>query len=101
MTYNPFETTRINKRIADLVRERDEALTELKAANKELNHLKTLDGFYRDVERVNVAMKDELQKIKLEHEQSFSSGYNQAVWDITHFLTDKQKEIDKIKEDGT
>lgn len=83
---NPFEEKRKNDRINKLVKERDELLNIRLENEKEINRLKLINHGMEAV----CAAYDVLKK---QNETLFSEGYNQAVWDITHFLTDKQKEV--------
>jgi len=82
---NPFEEKRKNDRINKLVKERDELLKIRYENEKEINRLKILN---QGMEAVCAAY----EVLKKQNETLFSDGYNQAVRDITHYLTDKQKE---------
>lgn len=83
---NPFEEKRKNDRSNNLVKERDELLKIRYDNEREINRLNVLNEAMTSV----CAAYDVLKK---ENETLFKDGYNQAVWDITHFLTDKQKEV--------
>ncbi len=83
---NPFEEKRKNDRINKLVKERDELLNIRLENEKEINRLKLVNHGMEAV----CAAYDVLKK---QNETLFRDGYNQAVWDVTHFLTDKQKEV--------
>ncbi len=92
---NPYEQASYAKRVTELIKERDELRKLIVEANRELDVLKTVDGFYKDVARVNESLKIENEELKQEVKSAHENGYNQAVWDVTNFLTDKQKEFNK------
>lgn len=97
MSYNPFEESRKNKRISDLVKERDELKELVEECRKAISSEKMInDGLKAALVHYD-ALKKENKELKDKVSEQFSAGYNQAVWDITHFLTGKQKEIDGNK----
>lgn len=83
---NPFEEKRKNERINSLVKERDNLKRQLSEALYELSGLRLQKSVWESIAKTNKKLEEENQTL-------FSNGYNQAVWDVTHFLTDKQKEV--------
>ena len=83
---NPFEEKRKNDRINSLVKERDNLKRQLSEALYELSGLRLKKSVWESIAKTNKKLEEENQTL-------FSDGYNQAVQDITHFLTDKQKEV--------
>lgn len=83
---NPFEEKRKNERINSLVKERDNLKRQLSEALYELSGLRLQKSVWESIAKTNKKLEEENQTL-------FSDGYNQAVLDITQFLTDKQKEV--------
>lgn len=83
---NPFEEKRKNDRINRLVKENEALMKQLSEQTSELHNLRLQESVWSSIAETN-------KIIQQESKEAFRNGYNQAVWDVTQFLTDKQKEL--------
>lgn len=90
---NPFEEKRKNDRINRLVKENVELRETLEECRKAISSEKMINKGLKAALQHYDELKKENEFLREQHESKFQAGYDQAVWDVTHFLTGKQKSL--------
>lgn len=80
-----------------LIKENNELKERLADAVKELEGFKMQTSVWDGIARANKVLQNRNEKLENQLREHFNDGYNQAVWDINKFLT--QKQIDNERTD--